>query len=99
MLFSLASQVVEIDVAIFAAGNWHDFHSSHHRARRICAMRACRNQADVAMTFAARLMVLCNDEQAGEFALASGIRLERSARKTSDLGEPPLELCAHFGIP
>ena len=54
-----------------------DLHARHHRARRVGAVRRLRNQADVAMRLAARLVVAANHEQAGVLALRAGVRLQR----------------------
>ncbi len=48
VLGDLGAQVVEVDLALLAAGSHdHDAHAGHHRARGVGAVRAGRDQADV----------------------------------------------------
>ena len=92
------AQIGQIDVAIFQARHWHDFESGHDRARRVRAVGGSRDEADVAMRFAARRVVLADREQSGVFALRAGVRLERDRRKAGDLGKPIPELIAHLAV-
>ena len=55
MRLGLGAQVGQIDVALIVAGDDDDPHAGHLRRRRIGAVRGRRNQAHVAMRFAARL--------------------------------------------
>ena len=51
------------------------------------AMRRNRNQADIAMTLAPRLMVCADDAQTGVFSCRTGVRLERARMEAGDLAE------------
>ena len=62
-----------------------DLHARHHRARRIRPVRRLRDEADVAMRFAARLVIAANHEQPGVLALRAGVRLQRHAGEAGDL--------------
>ena len=78
VLFGLRLQVGNIDVALRVARNHHDLHAGHLRRRRIRAVRRRGNQADIAMPFATRRVISMDDQQAGVFALRTGIRLQRN---------------------
>ena len=75
-----------------------DLHARHHRARRIRAVRRLRNEADVAVRVAARLVILADHEQPGVLALRAGVRLQRHRREAGDLGERRLEPLEHLAI-
>ena len=53
-----------------------DLHPGHHRARRVGAVRALRNQAHRAMRLATRPVIRGNREQPGVLALGAGVRLQ-----------------------
>ena len=85
----LGPQVVEIDLALLSAGlDDDDPQSGHHRAGRVGAVRAGRNQADVAMILAIGAQVVVDREQPGELALRPGVGLQRHGVVAGDLGQP-----------
>ena len=55
------------------------------------AMRRNRNQADIAMTLAPRLMVRADDAQTGVLSCRTGVRLERARMEAGDLAQIVLE--------
>ena len=59
-------------------------------------MRGGRDEAHVAVGFAARLVVLADREQARVFALGAGVRLDRDARVAGDRFETFLEVGDEF---
>ena len=79
MLVDLGVEVVEVDVAVVVAGDHDDAHAGHHRAGGVGAVRAGRDQADVALGLAARAVVGADREQAGELALGAGVGLDDTA--------------------
>ena len=87
MPLGLGAQVGDVDVAVPVASHHDDLQTGHGSARRIGAMRARRNEADAPLRVAARLVPGANGEQAGELALAAGIRLQADGGKTRGLGE------------
>ena len=77
MLGDLDPQIVEVDVTVRPTGHHHDPHARQRGRRRVGAMSAGRNQADVAAGLAAALVVGANGEQPGVLPLRTGIRLQR----------------------
>ncbi len=91
----LGAQVVDVDIALGVAGDHHHAHADHLRGRRVGAVRRRRDQADVAMAFAARAVIAADRQQAGIFALRAGIRLQRDRVVAGDLDQPVLQLVDH----
>ena len=77
----LRAQIGEIDVAILQARHRHDFEPGHDRAGRVGAVRGGRNETDVAGRLAARGVIFADGEQAGVFALRTGVRLQGDRRR------------------
>ena len=73
-------------------GDHDDAHARHHRAGGVRAVRAGRDQADVAVIVAARAVVAADREQPGELALGAGVRLQRHRVVAGDRDQPPLEV-------
>ena len=94
----LLLQIGDIDIAVIIAFHDHDLHACHRSRCRIGAMRRLRDQAHIAVAFAARLVVAGNRHQAGELALRSGVRLQRYGRIAGTVGEHLLETGDHLGI-
>ncbi len=69
VLCRLRLEVGDIDVPLRVRCDHHHTHSGHHCARRIGAVRAHRNQTDIAMQIASAMVVATNRHQAGELAL------------------------------
>ena len=65
----LGAEIGDIDVSTLVGSDDDDFHSSHHRASRIGAVRGLRNQTDLAVGVAARAMVRIDHEQSRVLAL------------------------------
>ncbi len=69
VLRALDPQVVQIDRSVVGCAYDHDAQSGHHGGGRIGAVRAGRDQADVATRVAVRPVVAADGEQAGQLAL------------------------------
>ena len=72
----LGPQIGQVDVAIFQATHRHDPEAGHDRAGGIGPVGGGGNEANIAMRFAARLVITADGEQAGVFALRAGVRLQ-----------------------
>ena len=86
------AEIGDVNVAVRIAGDGDDFHAGHDRAGGIRAVRGSGDQADVAMRLAARFVIRADDQQAGVFALRTGVRLQRNAREAGDFREPVFEV-------
>ena len=86
------AQVVHVDVAGAVGGDDHDLHPGHRRAGWIGPVRRLRNQRHVALRLALRGVVRVDHQQAREFSLRAGIRLQRHGGETGELGQAGLEL-------
>ena len=64
----------------------------------IGAVRAGGYEADVAMTFATRLVIGADDEEAGVFALGAGVGLEGDLGEAGAFAEPGLEVFEEFRV-
>ena len=98
MFVCFRAKIGKIDVAIFQTCNRHNLESRHDRAGRIGAVRRCRNETNVAMRFAARRVIFANRQQTCEFALRSGIRLQRNRREAGDFRKPVFQLLENLQI-
>ena len=92
ILLRLFTNVIDIDVAILVAARDHHGHAGHLRRGGIGAVRGFRNQAHIAVTFAARAVIGANGKQAGEFALRTGIRLQADRVVAGDLDQHRFKL-------
>ena len=81
VLRRLRAQIGKIDVAVTIAANHHHAIPGHRRTRRIGAVRAGRNQTDIARAVTAAFVPGADRQQSRIFALAAGIRLDRHARE------------------
>ena len=72
----LSPKIRDVDVAALVARHDHDIQPCHRRARRIGAVRRCRNETNIAMRLAARCMVFANRQETCEFTLRTRIRLQ-----------------------
>ena len=94
----LLLEVGQIHVAPVVAGNHDHLEADHHRGGGIRAVRRNRDETDIA-TAAPRGMVATNGEQPRVFALGAGVRLQRNARETGDLGQPVGEILREAQVP
>ena len=95
VLGDLGVQIVEVDVAEFVARDHDHLHARQHGAGGVGAVRTGRDQADGAVQVATGPVVAADRQQAGEFALASGVGLQRHRVIAGDLGEPGLQVRDH----
>ena len=96
--FGLCLQVGNIDIAVVVAGHQHNLHADHLRAGGISPMRRRRNEADIALRVAAAQVIFANREEAGVFALRTGIWLHAHCIETGDRFEHCLELGDHLQV-
>jgi hypothetical protein len=82
--FGLGLEVGDVDVAVVVAIDDDDLHVAHLRGRRVGAVRRFRDQADVAVAFAAAGVVAGDGDQAGVFALRAGVRLHADGVEAGD---------------
>ena len=92
VLVGLLLEVVEVDVAAVVARHDDDAHPRHRGARRVRAVRRCRDQADDASRLAAVAVEGADREQPGELALRAGVGLERHRVVAGDLAQPAFEI-------
>ncbi len=76
VLLGVEADVFHIDVAVGIGLGDHHLHAAHLRRGRVGAVRRIRDQADVAVVFAARAVVGADRQQAGVLALCAGVRLQ-----------------------
>ena len=88
VLGHLGLEVVDVDVTGGGRPDDDDPHAGHHRARGVGAVRAARDQADVALGVAVGLVVAADRQQAGQLALAAGVGLQADGVVAGDLGQP-----------
>ncbi len=72
----LGPQIGHVNVAVLVAGDGDDFQPGHDGAGGVGAVRGSRDEADVAVRFAAAFVLGADDEQAGVFALGTGVGLQ-----------------------
>jgi hypothetical protein len=96
VLGDLLAEVVEVDVAIAVTSDDHDAHPGHHRRRSVGAVRAGRDQADVAAGLATAAVIGADRQQTGELSLAAGVGLQADRVVTGELGQPLLQVVDHF---
>ena len=94
----LGLEVGHVDVAVGVAGDDDDAHAGHLRRRRIGAVRGGRNQADVAMPFAAARVIRLDHEQPRVLALRAGIGLQRHRGVAGGRAQHPLEIGDDLGV-
>ena len=97
VLVQLGAQVVEVDRAVDGRGDDDDAHARERRRRRVGAVRARRDQADVTLV-AARRVVAVDGQQPGQLALRARVRLHRHRRVARDLRQPVLQLRHQLGV-
>ncbi len=88
----LGPQIVEVDVAVGAAGHDDDTHPDQRRRRRVGAVRARRDQAHVAVGLTALGVIRLDRQQTGVLPLRSRVRLQRHRVIAGDAGEPGLQI-------
>ena len=92
VLLGLGLEVGEVDIAVRVAADDHHAHAGHDRAGGVGAVGGGGDQADVAGLVVAAVVPGADGEQAGIFALAAGVGLERDGVEAGDLLEPGLEV-------
>jgi hypothetical protein len=73
----LRLEVGHVDIAVGVAGDDDDAHPGHLRGRWIRAVRGGRDEAHIAMPFAATCVIGLDHEQTRVLALGAGIGLQR----------------------
>ena len=98
VLLRLRLQIGDVDVAVRVGGHDDDLEPGHHGAGGIRAVRGRRDQHDVALRVAARVVIRANRHQAGELALRARVGLQRDGRESGDFRERLLELADDLRI-
>ena len=98
VLFGLGLEVADVHVAVFIAIDHDDLHVGHLGGGRVGAVGGFRDQADVAMAFAAAGVVAGNRHQAGVFALGAGVRLHADGVEAGDGLQPFGQAADHLVI-
>ena len=98
VLVRLGAQVGHIDVAVAVAADHDHLQAGHRGARRVGAVRAGGDQADVAVPLAARCVVGADRQQAGILALRAGVRLQRDRGKAGDRLKPVGQARDQLGV-
>jgi hypothetical protein len=98
VLRALGLQVGEVDVAVRVALGDHDLHAHHLRRGRVGAVRALRDQADVALRLAAAGVPGADGQQTGVLALGPGIGLQADAGVAGGLAQPAAQLRVELGV-
>ena len=88
----LGAQIVEVDIAVVAAGHHDNPHAGQRRGRGVGAVRAGRDQADVTLRFAAAGVVGMDRQQPGVLALRSRVGLQRDRVVAGHLHQPGLQI-------
>ena len=99
VLGRLRAQVVQVDRAVVVALDNDHLHAGHHRGGGVGAVRAGRDQADVAVLVALRPVVAADREQPGQLTLRARVRLDRHLRVPGHLGQPALQLTDQLHVP
>ena len=108
VFFGLFFEVNKVQASILQTLHWHDLQTSQygglnrvnagsrkeskHTYRGIRSVGANRNQANITMTFTARLVVRSNYTKPSIFACSPRIRLQRARVEASDVAEVRLQL-------
>ena len=98
VLFRFRLQVGQVHVAVGVAAGDDDLHADHVGRCGIGAVRRRWNQTDVAVAFAARLVVGLDHQQARVFALRAGVRLQRDGRVARQRAQHFFQLRDHFAV-
>jgi hypothetical protein len=84
MFFDFGVEVGEIDIALGVATYGNHAKSHENGTGRVRAVCGDRDEANVAMGFASRLVPSADREKSGIFSLGPGIGLKRDVGKTRD---------------
>ncbi len=93
------SQCLHIDRAVRKAFHLHHFKPGHSRTRRIGSVSRIGHYDFRAARIAAAHMVGAYHHQSGEFAMRSGIGIERELTHASDFRQSRLQLVVCFKSP
>lgn len=88
----LGAQIVQVDVAVVAAGHHLDPQPRHGRRRRVRAVRAGRDQAGVTVSVAAIEVIAANRQQTRVLALAARVGLQAHRVVAGDRRQPALQI-------
>ena len=88
----LASEVVDIHVAVFVTAHHHHLETGHDRAGRVGAVGGGRDQADIALTLPLHRLVFAYHQQARVFTLGAGIRLHGKCGKAREFAQHALQI-------
>ena len=97
MFSSAGREVGGIDVSVGIAFHGDNLHARHDGARRVGAMGADRNEADIAVQVAAAAVPSANRQKSRVFALTPSVGSHRNGCQSGDVGEPRFELTDHGG--
>lgn len=108
VFFGLFLEVNEVQASILQTLHWHDLQASHHGGLNgmnagsrkesrhtycgVRSMRANGNQANITMTFTARLVVRSNYTKPSIFTCSPGIGLQGARMETCDFAKVRLQL-------
>ncbi len=95
MRLGLGAKIGEIHIALGVARDDDHAHARHLRRGRVGAVSRRRNEADVAMRFAATGVIGADDQQAGVLTLRARIRLQRNRGVAGHRAQHLLELGDH----
>ena len=98
VLLDAPVQVDQVDVAVGVAGHDDHPHAGHHRAGRVGAVGAGRDQADVAVGLPVRPVVAPDGQQPGQFTLRSGVGLHADRVVPGQFGQPRLQVVDQLGV-
>ena len=98
MLFRLGADVGDINVSVRVALRHHDAHAAHLRGGRIRAVRGFGNQAHVALRPTIGAVIRTDCEQAGVFALRTGVGLQTHRVIAGDRDQHRFEAVDQFAI-
>ncbi len=92
VLLDLAAQVLHVDRAAGRGLDHDDLEARHHRGRRVGAVGAGRDEADIALLLPVRAVVGADRHEAGQLAGRAGVGLHRHGVVAGDLHEPLLQV-------
>ncbi|CUH41249.1 hypothetical protein RUM4293_00117 [Ruegeria atlantica] len=98
MLFRLGAEVGQIDIALVIGLHRHNLIAHHLRRGRVGAMRRGRDQADIAVPFAAGEVIVADGQQACVFTLRARVGLLADRVIAGDLAQLVVQIINHLMI-